>query len=738
MRVRVAAALAALCALPALSGTAHAAAMPGCAQGAKPGGEWRSYGRDLANSRTQFNEKVISGGDAPGLTQAWTFSTVANGGAGDITGTPVVADGCMYVATTRGWLFAVNADTGKLVWKAQVPLGGSVNSSVGIADRVVSEAAASPLAVPRPATTRAKAKRKAKRKSCSRLKSRKARRRCVASRRRAAARARARARARKRAAAKKRGKVRRNSARAASARVTAGTVYIAVTRTQKADGCGAGDACIGPYIAAYDQATGKLVWATQSLDSQPGADVYGSPVIFDDTILLGISGGSAELGDEADRYAFQGSMMFVDASTGKTVKKTYTIHPPKKPDDEFAGAGVWSTPAIDAEDKVAFAGTANPFKPQAEHKYANSVVKYDVDRRSKTFGEIVGHYKGQIDEYVPGFSNLPCYDFPNNNPPYYPQGVGSCGDIDLDFGSSPNLFRDKSGRKMVGAGQKSGVYHVFDAKTMKPAWTQVVGPPGALGGIVGSTAHDGSNVFGPITIPGYLWSVDATRDGAHRWVGPIVDGAHWGPPVSAANNLVYTVDFNGFLDVFDARNGALIARKPLALGGGSAQSISWGGVSIARNTIYAAVGVLGLADGFVVAFKPGTPAENAADLMDTPGGLAGNGNGGGGGGGGGGQPDTPVGPSVLAGPGAASVGYATPVMVTRKGGPLNFVNFDVVQHDVVAKENGPDGKPWFKSKLIGLAETAPVEGLERVEAGRTYPFYCSLHPGMQGSLQVNG
>ena len=41
-----------------------------------------------------------------------------------------------------------------------------------------------------------------------------------------------------------------------------------------------------------------------------------------------------------------------------------------QPDDEFAGAGIWSTPAVDAEEKVAFAGTANPFKPQAEHEYA--------------------------------------------------------------------------------------------------------------------------------------------------------------------------------------------------------------------------------------------------------------------------------------------------------------------------------------------------------------------------------
>src|SRR5437588_6592405 len=40
-----------------------------------------------------------------------------------------------------------------------------------------------------------------------------------------------------------------------------------------------------------------------------------------------------------------------------------------------------------------------------------------------------------------------------NPPPYYPQGLGSCAQIDLDFGSSANLFRDAHGRLLVGEGQ---------------------------------------------------------------------------------------------------------------------------------------------------------------------------------------------------------------------------------------------------------------------------------------------
>ena len=110
---------------------------------------------------------------------------------------------------------------------------------------------------------------------------------------------------------------------------------------------------------------------------------------------------------------------------------------------------------------------------------------------------------------------------------------------------------------------------------------------------------------------GYLWSV-AAADGAHRWFGPVADGAHWGEPVAVANGVVYTVDLTGFLDAFDARTGALLAKRPLALGGSSSPaSLAWGGVSVARNTVYAAVGISSLEEGFVVAFRRGNLGRRA-------------------------------------------------------------------------------------------------------------------------------
>jgi polyvinyl alcohol dehydrogenase (cytochrome) len=671
-------ALAALGAAVLAASAPSAASAAGCAGGEARGGEWRSYGRDYSNSRFQDREKLISVGDAPLLTPAWTFSTAKAGGEGDITGTPVVADGCVYTATNRGWVFAMNADTGELVWKAKVPYKGTVNSSPAVEKRACG-------------TQKIKIKGK-----------------------------------------KRKGKKRK--VRYKKKTIYCGAVYVAITRTTKYEGCAAGDPCIGPYVAAFDQATGKVAWATRSLDDQPGADTYASPVIFDGVLMTGVSGGSAELGDdESERYAFQGSAIFLDTSDGRALRKTYTIHPPKQPEDDFAGGNIWSTPAVDPEKKVAFVGASNPFKPQAEHKHTNAVLRFDLNRKSPSFGQITGSYKGNVDEYYGGFSELPCVDFTGNNPPYYPQGIGSCSDLDLDFGSAPNLFRGADGRKLVGAGQKSGVYHVFDAETMKPVWSQVVGPPGSLGGIVGSTAHDGQTAYGPITIPGYAWALDA-ETGAHKWFAPIADGAHWGPPVSVANGVVYSVDLTGFLDAFDARTGTLVAKRPMALGSAGPAKLSWGGVSVARNTIYAGVGMTGLPEGFVVAYRPGGAGDVPGDAQETVTGLGGGGGDGGGGGGdeGGGF----GGGAVLAVPGSTYTTYATPAMVTSVGGPLSFANFDLPQHDVVSVEKAPGGRALFQSRLAGLGEVVPVDGLDRVKAGQTYEFFCSIHPGMRGNLIV--
>src|SRR5438093_4478427 len=104
IRAGLGAAVAALAVMAAPSAAAGAT----CAARQAGGGEWRSFGHDAANSRFQERGGAISPARAALLAPAWRFSTTRAGGTGDVTGTPIVAAGCVYAATTQGWVFALD------------------------------------------------------------------------------------------------------------------------------------------------------------------------------------------------------------------------------------------------------------------------------------------------------------------------------------------------------------------------------------------------------------------------------------------------------------------------------------------------------------------------------------------------------------------------------------------------------------------------------------------------------
>lgn len=104
-----------------------AAAMPvgissaaaSCAPAA-PSNEWPSYGSDMSNSRNQDGETVIGPENVGQLQGAWAFSVAANAGNGSVQSTTAVADGCIFVTTSLGSVFAANAETGETVWSTKM------------------------------------------------------------------------------------------------------------------------------------------------------------------------------------------------------------------------------------------------------------------------------------------------------------------------------------------------------------------------------------------------------------------------------------------------------------------------------------------------------------------------------------------------------------------------------------------------------------------------------------------
>ena len=81
--------------------------------------------------------------------------------------------------------------------------------------------------------------------------------------------------------------------------------------------------------------------------------------------------------------------------------------------------------------------------------------------------------------------------------------------------------------------------------------------------------------------------------------------------------------------------------------------------------------------------------------------------------------------------------YSTPTIEIDQGEKVIFRNGDVATHDVTAQQKGGDGKPLFASPLIDQGEEAEVKGADTLTTG-SYAFFCSVHPQMKGSINVNG
>jgi len=79
--------------------------------------------------------------------------------------------------------------------------------------------------------------------------------------------------------------------------------------------------------------------------------------------------------------------------------------------------------------------------------------------------------------------------------------------------------------------------------------------------------------------------------------------------------------------------------------------------------------------------------------------------------------------------------FAQAVTTIDQGEKVTLRNMDIAGHDVTAAKTGDDGKPLFRSELISPGGSGPVQGTEYLTTG-TYPFVCSVHPGMDATLEV--
>lgn len=314
-------------------------------------------------------------------------------------------------------------------------------------------------------------------------------------------------------------------------------------------------------VHAIDVATGEARWTT-SVDDQPNACLWSSPVVFNGMVFIGVASVAKEEG-------FRGSVVALDAATGDIVWRMYMV--PESAD----GAGVFAVPAIDTERGTLYVGTQNAYSPNPA-PYGNPISIVALDAAS---GEIAWAF------------NAP------------PGGGDTAPTDDVAFSASPNLFSiDINGQRqdVVGNGQKSGDYWALDRETGDVVWNTSVSPAGFLGGMEGSSAVSD----GVIAVPATDWP---EFDGPAAGMVTVLDAATgetlWSAnqdapsasPAAVANDLVLHAGMDGILHVYQLANGNELLSYDLEA------SVS-GGIAVSDEIV-----VLGAATpGFAPFVKPGT------------------------------------------------------------------------------------------------------------------------------------
>ncbi len=270
------------------------------------------------------------------------------------------------------------------------------------------------------------------------------------------------------------------------------------------------------WVYALDAATGREVWSRKA-DDHPLVRLTGSPALVDGRLYVPLS--SYEEGGKPPGYAcctFRGGVIALDAKTGMTIWRAYTIDTPPALIRTYAdgtevwgpaGGAVWSAPTVDVKRGVLYVGTGNTYSGESQPT-TDAVVAFDLKSGKRRWARQM--YPGDRDVYGCRPGEVNC---------------GSKAGPDFDFGASPILVERPDGREVLIAAQKSGVAYALDPdRNGEQLWRYRAGGGSGLGGIQWGIASDGTRVYLPVADiysdrPGGLHAV-AVDSGQRAWLTP--------------------------------------------------------------------------------------------------------------------------------------------------------------------------------------------------------------------------
>ena len=323
-------------------------------------------------------------------------------------------------------------------------------------------------------------------------------------------------------------------------------------------------------VYGVDFATGEQRWKVK-VDDHPNARITDAPALHDGRLYVPVAS-SEEVTAAVATYqccTFRGSIVALDGSTGRQLWKTYAItDEPQRTDTTStgvqrwgpSGAGIWASPTLDPERNVMYIATddsySQPADPASDALMALAMDTGLVQWVSQTF---------------PGDAwTVACIAEDPAVRANCPEDAGP----DVDYGSAIVLTTVADGRRVLLAGQKSGVMYSLDPENGEILWETRVADGGMLGGIEWGFATDGQTVYASISdafekAPGEAGGVAALQvgDGEVVWrAGPSQDtcgsrpGCHTAQPgaVTAIPGVIFSGSLDGHIRAYATGTGSVI------------------------------------------------------------------------------------------------------------------------------------------------------------------------------------
>jgi len=264
-------------------------------------------------------------------------------------------------------------------------------------------------------------------------------------------------------------------------------------------------------IYAVNAASGELLWKTRPV-THPAATSTATPQFYKGVVYEGFSSIEEALAADPNSTccSFRGSVVALDAATGKKIWESFTIPESLKPTGSAkhqgpSGAAVWSTPTIDEQRGALYVATGDNYSNPVTDT-SDAVLAFEL----KTGQLLWSRQLTQQDAYNVGCSTPAHTNCPDEKGP------------DFDFGQPPILVQLTStqigdGKRALVIAQKSGMVHAIDPDANgKILWQTRAGAGGMLGGSQWGSAADSQNIYVAISDVGLGGVADEKAPGGYR------------------------------------------------------------------------------------------------------------------------------------------------------------------------------------------------------------------------------